>query len=237
MVFGSLQNQTLFKKGVGLMSAFIAPANNSVIRSSLREMSDARLVWAAKSGDAVAFVELSARHSEMILRRTYRIVKNWQDAEDVLQDSFMKAFIHLKDFEERSSFSSWLTRIAINSALMLLRKRRFHIEISTGPTDDDCEIRDRWEPRDRAESPESRCARREREELLKGAIQGLPPILRDIVQLSHGEDRSMEEISQLLRISVPAAKSRLARARRALRIALVGATLKPAASVGYSEST
>jgi RNA polymerase sigma-70 factor (ECF subfamily) len=218
------------------MSAFIAPANNSVIRSSLREMSDARLVWAAKSGDAVAFVELSTRHSEMILRRTYRIVKNWQDAEDVLQDSFMKAFIHLKDFEERSSFSSWLTRIAINSALMLLRKKRFHIEISTGSNDDDCEIRDRWELRDRAESPESRCARREREELLKGAIQGLPPILRDIVQLSHGEDRSMEEISQLLRISVPAAKSRLARARSALRIALVGAKLKPAASVGCSES-
>jgi RNA polymerase sigma-70 factor, ECF subfamily len=127
------------------MSAFIAPANHSVIRSSLKEMSDARLVSAAKSGDAVAFVELSARHSDMILRRTYRIVKNWQDAEDVLQDSFMKAFIHLKDFEERASFSSWLTRIAINTALMLLRKKRFHIEISTGSNDDDCEIRDRWD--------------------------------------------------------------------------------------------
>src|ERR1700692_2580728 len=98
------------------MSTFIAPANNSVINNSvilgsLKEMSDAGLVSAAKSGDAVAFVELSRRHSDKILRRTYRIVKNWQDAEDVLQDSFMKAFIHLKDFEERSSFSSWLTRI------------------------------------------------------------------------------------------------------------------------------
>jgi RNA polymerase sigma-70 factor, ECF subfamily len=218
-----------FKEGDGLMSAFIAPANHSVIRSSLKEMSDARLVSAAKSGDAVAFVELSTRHSDMILRRTYRIVKNWQDAEDVLQDSFMKAFIHLKDFEERASFSSWLTRIAINTALMLLRKKRFHIEISTGSNDDDCEIRDRWELRDRAESPENHCARREREELLKGAIQGLPPILRDVVQLSHGEDRSMEEIAQFLRISVPAAKSRLARARTALRIALVGAKLKQTA--------
>ena len=95
------------------MSTFIAPANNSVINNSvilgsLKEMSDAGLVSAAKSGDAVAFVELSRRHSDKILRRTYRIVKNWQDPEYVLQDSFMKAFIHLKDFEERSSFSSWL---------------------------------------------------------------------------------------------------------------------------------
>ena len=132
----------------------------------------------------------------------------------------MKAFIHLKDFEERSSFSSWLTRIAINSALMLLRKRRFHIEISTGTTEDDCEIRDRWELRDRAESPESRCARREREELLKGAIQRLPPGLRDIVQLRHVEDRSTEEVAQAPGISVPVAKSRLARAKAALHILL-----------------
>jgi RNA polymerase sigma-70 factor (ECF subfamily) len=203
------------------VSAFIAPVNNSVIRSSLKEMSDARLVSVAKSGDAVAFVELSTRHSNMVLRRTYRIVKNWQDAEDVLQDSFMKAFTHLKDFEERSSFSSWLTRIAINSALMLLRKKRFRIEVSISNPDDDFGIRDRWEPMDRAESPESRCARREREELLKGAIQGLPPRLREVIQLSHGEGRSMEEIAQFLRISVPAAKSRLARAKTALRISLV----------------
>lgn len=141
----------------------------------------------------------------------------------------MKAFIHLKDFEERSSFSSWLTRIAINTALMLLRKKRFHIEISTGSTDDDFGIRDCWEPRDLAESPENRCARREQEELLKGAIQGLPPILRDVVQMSHGEGRSIEEIADSLRISVPAAKSRLARARTALRSSLVGTEMKQTA--------
>src|SRR5271155_4203431 len=125
MVLGSQPELNGFKEGVGLMSTFIAPANHSVIMSSLKEMSDAGLVSAAKSGDAVAFVELSRRHSDKILRRTYRIVKNWQDAEDVLQDSFMKAFIHLKDFEERASFSSWLTRIAINTALMLCGRSAF----------------------------------------------------------------------------------------------------------------
>src|ERR1700678_3063157 len=183
MVLEFQAESSAFKEGVGLMSTFTPPANNSVIMTSLKEMSDAGLVSIAKSGDAIAFVELSRRHSDKILRRTYRIVKNWQDAEDVLQDSFMKAFIHLKDFEERASFSSWLTRIAINTALMLLRKKRFHLEISTGSADDDFGIRDCWEPRDLAESPENRCARREQEELLKGAIQGLPPILRDVVQM------------------------------------------------------
>jgi RNA polymerase sigma-70 factor, ECF subfamily len=208
------------------MNAFVQSANNSVIRSSMNEMSDALLVSAAKAGDAVAFNVLSTRHSKMVLRRTYRIVKNWQDAEDVLQDSFMKAFVHLKDFEERSSFSSWLTRIAINSALMILRKKkRGYTEISIEGTDDDTGIRGRWDPRDPAESPESWCARRESEKVLKTAIQRLPPTLRDVVQLSHIEDRSMQEIAQFLGISVPAAKSRLTRARAALRISLVSNNL------------
>jgi RNA polymerase sigma-70 factor, ECF subfamily len=202
------------------MNAFMSPVNDYVIGNSHNKMSDALLVSAAKSGDAVAFVELSARHSEMILRRTYRIVKNRQDAEDVLQESFMKAFVHLNGFQERSSFSSWLTRIAINCALMLLRKKRGHLEVSADAMDDEFGGWNRWEPRDGAESPESRCARREREELLKGAIQGLPPLLREVVQLTHGEERSMEEIAQFLGISVPAVKSRLARARTALRLSL-----------------
>src|ERR1700760_294184 len=119
------------------MSAFTAATNNSVISSSLRQLSDARLVSAAKSGDAAAFFELSRRHSNKILWRAYRIVKNRPDAEDVRQESFLKAFLHLKDFEERASFSSWLTRIAINSALMSVRKNRGSVEISIDATNDE----------------------------------------------------------------------------------------------------
>jgi RNA polymerase sigma-70 factor, ECF subfamily len=204
------------------MSACIAPPNHPVIRSSLKGMSDARLVSAAKCGDPFAFFELSRRHSNKILWRAYRIVKNLQDAEDICQESLMKAFIHLKDFEERASFSSWLTRIAINSALMSVRKKRRYIETSIDVVYDDQETGYRWEPQDPAESPESHCARQERDTLLMGAIQRLPPKLRDIVQLTYAGDRSMEETAQLLRISVPAAKSRLARAKRALRISLGG---------------
>jgi RNA polymerase sigma-70 factor (ECF subfamily) len=215
------------------MSACIAPVNKSVIGSSLKGMSDAGLVSAAKCGDAFAFFELCTRHSNKILWRAYRIVKNLQDAEDIRQESLMKAFIHLKDFEERASFSSWLTRIAINSALMSVRKKRRYAETSIDVVNDDHETEYRWEPKDPAESPESHCARQERDAMVRGAIQGLPPKLREIVQLSHRDDRSMEEIAQLLRISVPAAKSRLARARKALRISLAGAKLKRVPLVAY----
>jgi RNA polymerase sigma-70 factor (ECF subfamily) len=173
-------------------------ANDLAINRGLNEMSEKLLLSAAKSGDAVAFVELSNRHSNKILRRAYRIVKNWQDAEDVLQESLMRAFLHLRDFEERSSFSSWLTRIAINFALMSLRKKRGHIEISMEVINDDHGIR----------------------YLLEGAIRQLPPMLRQVVQMKLIDGRSGEEVSQTLGISVPAAKSRLARAKTALRISL-----------------
>jgi RNA polymerase sigma-70 factor, ECF subfamily len=196
-------------------------ANDLAVKRGLNEMREALLVSAAKSGDAAAFVELSKRHSNQILRRAYRIVKNWQDAEDVLQESLIRAFLHLKDFEERSSFSSWLTRIAINFALMSLRKKRGHIEISMeGINNDDHGISYPWEPKDPAESPESRCSRREREDLLEGAIQQLPPRLRQVVRLKLIDGRSGVEVAQALGISVPAAKSRLARATTALRVSL-----------------
>ena len=86
------------------MNAIIPSANNLAIGDGINKMSEELLVSAAKSGDALAFVELSKRHSNKILRRVYRIVKNWQDAEDVLQESLMRAFLHLKEFEEMIEF-------------------------------------------------------------------------------------------------------------------------------------
>jgi RNA polymerase sigma-70 factor, ECF subfamily len=202
------------------MNALDPSANNLAIRGGLHEMREELLVSAAKSGDVVAFVELSKRHSNKILRRVYRIVKNWQDAEDVLQESLIRAFLHLKDFEQRCSFSSWLTRIAINFALMNLRKNRGHVETSMDIFIDDCGVEYRWEPKDPAESPESQFSRREREKLLQRAIQQLPPRLRQVVQMKIIEGRSGEEVSQTLGISLAAAKSRLARAKTVLRLSL-----------------
>ena len=193
-----------------------------VTNESPTEIKDEPLVSAAKSGDANAFVELSRRHSTKLLHRIYRITRNWHDAEDVLQESFLKAFIHLKDFEGRSSFASWLTQITINSALMILRKKRCRPEISIDGNNDDYEAQERREPKYLRPNPESRCVQREREQLLEEAILRLPVLLREVVQLRQTQECSVREVAEALGISVPAVKSRLSRAKTALRMSLCG---------------
>ena len=185
------------------------------------EMSNEMLVSMAKSGDVNAFVELIKRHADTVFLSTYRITGNRQDAEDALQESFLRAFIHMNKFQERSSFSTWLTRIAINSALMILRKKRSSSEISIDRTDGSAGDFETWEPRSPWEDPESRFVRGERHELLRQAIQQLPPVFRDVIELLQAEECSNQEIAQSLGISLPAVKSRLARARKALRTSLL----------------
>ena len=185
------------------------------------EMSNEMLVSMAKSGDVNAFVELIKRHADKVFQATYRVTRNRQDTEDALQESFLRAFIHMKGFQERSSFSTWLTRIAINSALMILRKKRSSSEISIDRTDGSAGDFETWEPRSPWEDPESRYVRRERHELLRQAIQQLPPVSRDVIELLQAKECSNQEIAQSLGISVPAVKSRLARARKALRTSLL----------------
>jgi RNA polymerase sigma-70 factor (ECF subfamily) len=191
------------------------------------EMSDEMLVSMAKSGDANAFVELSKRHADKVFQSTYRVTRNRQDAEDALQDSFLKAFIHLRDFQERASFSTWLTRIAINSALMILRKKRNSSEISIDGTDGSAGNCETWELRSPREDPESRYVRRERHELLWQAIHQLPPVFRDVMELRQAKECSNQEIAESLGISVAAVKSRLARAKNALRTSLLQTDSQP----------
>ena len=130
-------DKTVFepKTSVGathMNSPIYSGSDVSLDRSS-KAMNDELLVLAAKSGDTAAFVELRRRHATKLLRTIYRVTRNWEDAEDALQDSFLKAYLHLNKFENRSTFASWLTRIAINSALMILRKKRPY-EISIDAT-------------------------------------------------------------------------------------------------------
>jgi RNA polymerase sigma-70 factor (ECF subfamily) len=197
--------------------------NNDAIVEGSTGTSDAVLVSTAKSGDGDAFAELSKRHYRKVLHETYRITRNREDAEDAFQDSLLKAFSHLNNFEERSSFSTWLTRIAINSALMILRKRRNCFECSLDGTDDPNSDSERWEIRSLAEDPESSYVRREREALLREAIRRLPPRCREVVELWQAKEYSAREIAQALGISVPAVKSRLSRARLTLRAELLPA--------------
>jgi RNA polymerase sigma-70 factor (ECF subfamily) len=180
------------------------------------DLSDGWLVSAAQSGDTAAFVELTRRHGDKLLPRVYRITRNWQDAEDVVQESLLKAYVHLGKFEGRSAFSSWLTRIAINSALMTLRKKR-GVEISIDGPREDGESSGTWDLPCSDETPESQYARWQREELLQAAMTRLRPGLRKVIHLRQTKDYSTKEIAAELGISVAAAKSRLLRAKLALR--------------------
>ena len=111
-----MSNETAFAYG--------PKENVASVVGSLEEWSEGRLIAAAKNGHRAAFGVLCERHAEMILRVAFRITRNREDAEDAVQDSFMSAFVHITSFDERSRFATWLTRIAINSALGQLRKKR-----------------------------------------------------------------------------------------------------------------
>jgi RNA polymerase sigma-70 factor (ECF subfamily) len=168
---------------------------------NVRNATDDFLILAAKSGNDFAFVELSRRHSKSIQLTVYRMLGNWEDAEDVLQDSLLKAFEHLGQFRGALKFSTWLTKIAINSALMLMRKRRARPETSFDKPAGSTEISDLWEPPDLFPSPEVLSAERETEELLRSAIGRLPWCYRPVVDLYHAKEYSTNEMAQTLGIS------------------------------------
>src|SRR5271157_6635749 len=112
------------------MSSCSVVNNNTAQRLEPGAMGDEMLVTAAQGGQDWAFVELCARYSKRVFNTIYGVTKNREDAEDAHQDSMMRAFLHLKQFDGRSSFATWFTRIGINSALMILRKRRIRLETS-----------------------------------------------------------------------------------------------------------
>jgi RNA polymerase sigma-70 factor (ECF subfamily) len=180
---------------------------------------DEDLVAAAKSGNQPAFVELWTRHSKVAFNMVYRITGNQDDTEDVVQDAWMRAYVHLKAFDGRSKFSTWLTRIAINSALGILRRKRAHPKASMEITDG--ETWEHWEIADETRDVEDLYARHERVERLRRAIGRLQPTLRNVVEIHQSNDRSIKEIADLAGISVAATKSRLLRARKILRVALI----------------
>jgi RNA polymerase sigma-70 factor (ECF subfamily) len=192
------------------------------LRPRSDELADELLVSAAHSGNAYAFVELSKHHSRKLLLTTYRITNNWQDAEDAVQESLMKAFIHLSGFESRSIFSTWLTRIAINSAISLLRKRRNTLLLKTDNSTIEEADGEALDLPDRRDNPEQCYIRRQTEDRLREAIQRMPPEYRQVIELRETGDLPMTEIARTLCISVPAAKSRLLRARKELRKCLKG---------------
>jgi RNA polymerase sigma factor (sigma-70 family) len=196
------------------MSLYSRAAGAGVLAS--KHADDTQLVSAAKCGEHYAFVELFHRHSAKVLRATLRITGNHQDAEDAMQDAFLNAYAHIAKFDGRSQFSSWLIRIAINSSLIILRKRRIRPETSIDSVaeNDSSYI---WNLIDSSADIETHYFVHERAVRLRKAIGRLQPKLRSVVEIQQARDGSLKETAEIANLSVAATKSRLLRARQALR--------------------
>jgi RNA polymerase sigma-70 factor (ECF subfamily) len=184
----------------------------------LAEEDDATLVAAAKSGSNDAFEALVRRHQARILSSAWRLTRNREDAEDITQQAFQKAFVHFRQFEGNSSFSTWLTRIAMNEALMWLRRKRASLEV---PSEESTTTPD--EPAlpldfpDSGPSPEDSCLQRERERILSAAINELRPGMRTAIHLREIGELSTEETAHVMGLSVESVKGRVFHARKRLR--------------------
>jgi len=185
--------------------------------SSLAELDESQLVTLAREQDATAFNELVRRYEGKIFRLAQHVTQNREDAEDVLQETFLKAYEHLDQFKGDSKFYTWIVRIAVNQALMKLRRRKTDKSVSLDEsidTGEDTVTREvaAWE-----ENPEQRFTRQELGGILDTAIQQLEPLYRSVFVLRDIEDLSTEETAEALGLSIPAVKSRLLRARLQLR--------------------
>ncbi len=175
------------------------------------------LIARARQGDGQAFTLLVNRYERKIFRLAKHITQNVEDAEDVLQDTFLKAYEHLDGFQEQSKLYTWLVRIAVNESLMKLRKRRTGKLLSL---DEDIDTGEEKVAREIAvwdDNPEQRYSHEEMQAILRQAIDGLAPIFRTVFVLRDVDELSTEEAAEALGISVPAVKSRLLRARLQLR--------------------
>ncbi len=197
--------------------------------------SDGTLVAAAKRGDTQAFDELVLRHKQRVLAVARRITNNREDAEDVTQESFHKAFLHLDAFQEKSRFSTWLTRIAMNEAFMLLRRRRGVFEVLPESPDDGVKSGSESFV-DHSPNPEESCWRHERTELLTEAINRLSPNIRRTILLRDIEERSAQETARILGTSISAVKARVFQGRRKLRRTLNLGFLRGLYTAGQPEA-
>ncbi len=189
------------------MSTFAAPT----------AFDETALVAAAKAGDSGAFSELIRHYDRRVFRMAKQITQNDDDAEDVLQETFLKAYTHLEDFQGNSKFYTWVVRIAVNEALMKLRKRRSD---RTVPLDDPIDTGEDEVVREIAvwdQNPEDTYSREELGTILDEAVQSLKPAYRTVFILRDIEELSIEETAETLNLSISAVKSRLLRARLQLR--------------------
>ena len=196
-------------------------AQTNAMSTGANRLNDGNLVLAAKNEYSTSFAALSNQYREQLFRAAHRITRTREDAEDAVQDTLLRAFVHLGGFQGRSNFGTWLTSITVNSALMILRKKKNAHETAIDGNNDFCLDGPVYEIADHAPDPETRYAQTEEQRFLSAAIQHLRPNLRIVVQI-HLQGRSMRETAEVLGISLSAAKARLFHAKKALRRSAIG---------------
>jgi RNA polymerase sigma-70 factor, ECF subfamily len=200
-----------------LMTTFFSVQSDNSAAGDLRTWTEGQLIAAAKTGRSAPFGELCERHIKKVFGVIHRIMRNREDTEDAVQDCFLNAFAHIKDFDERSRLATWLTRIAINAALAKIRKNHRKREIPLDEPNSHCELEPHNEIQDDSPNPEQIYRLCERREILNSAILGLRPRARSVVELHQLQERSLTETAEILRISTGAAKARMFHARIALK--------------------
>ena len=194
------------------------PANIPIL--NYEQASEEELLAGARSSDSRAFAELSNRCTPSVHRIVFRMLRNQEDTEDVVQEAVLRAYTRVGEFRGSCSFSTWLTKIAINCSLMLLRKRRLHTPVSLDQGADGGQTWALWELTDPYPNAEQSYARQQTNDLLSHAIQRLPWSCRNLVEQYYRQEQSLQEAADSHGITVAAAKSRLLRARVMIRTIL-----------------
>jgi RNA polymerase sigma-70 factor, ECF subfamily len=193
------------------------PCNSELTTVECVSGRDSNLVVAARTGSSAAFEKIQKLYSHRLYKRILSITRNHEDAEDALRDTFMRAFVALSSFQGRSHLSTWLTRIAINSAIMVIRRRRrMYLEVSLTPTAESGADVQEFDVRDSGPTPEEICELKQRFDRTFSAIERLDPKSRTAIKMWSTQECSMKELAHTLDVSVAAVKARLHRARKKL---------------------
>ena len=185
---------------------------------------DLCLIERVLGGDRQAFETLVRRHERRVFRVTLAVLGQLEDAEDAMQETFIKAYRHLNQFRRESRFTTWLTRIAVNEALQRRQTRKDHVSLDEWPETQN-RLPRHFEPW--ASDPEKLYTKQELRELVEKAISSLPAIYREALVLCDIEDMSAKEAAEVLGVNLAAFKSRLLRSRLIMREALTTSLAQP----------
>lgn len=217
---GATESECNLEKYLCSQLLSISGSQKAKFANNLSEASDDDLISAAQLGNQQAFMELCGRYSPVTRQCIFKIVRNHEDTEDALQDTLLRAYTHLSSFRRSCKFATWLTAIGVNTALMILRKRRIRKEGSASPISPDGEKLALQEPVDRSPGPERIYLKQQATLLVRRELKKLKPSLRSIVDHYYGTGCSLDDVAKEHGISLGAAKSRLLRGRNRLRSSL-----------------